>query len=67
MTTPQDACKPAGMIVADVLADILGTDLPATVGLSGLKPLRPPPEEARLQGAVTRVNGTRHPGRPDGL
>jgi hypothetical protein len=61
---PHDACKPAGVTVADVL----GTDLPATVGLSGLKPLPPPPEEARLQGRRhSRERDARHPGGPDGL
>ena len=50
MTMPYDACKPAGTTVADVLADILGTDLPAIVALSGLKPLPPPPEEGRRHG-----------------
>ena len=63
MTMPYDTCKPAGMTVADVLADILGTDLPAIVGLSGLKPLPRPPEEGRLHGR--RHSGTQHPGRPD--
>ena len=65
MTMPYDACKPAGLTVADVLADILGTDLqqpwvsPASSRSRRHQKELSHQKERGCTGAVTRVNGTR--------